>query len=188
MSLLVLAIMVFSASLADVFFARDTAVWQMGRNMFRLGFLFFPVNLLINLLMNGYKAQGKMTLCNILSFVETAMIGAAALLTAPRFGSNAVWLANTWSDLLTMAILLLSVFLWKKKVTFKVADLLKLPDDFGAKPDEFAEFTVLSMEEAVKVSESVTDFCSQRGLNSRTAFLAGLCDGRHDACQSRRTE
>lgn len=175
MSLLVLAIMVFSASLADVFFARDTAVWQMGRNMFRLGFLFFPVNLLINLLMNGYKAQGKMTLCNILSFVETAMIGAAALLTAPRFGSNAVWLANTWSDLLTMAILLLSVFLWKKKVTFKVADLLKLPDDFGAKPDEFAEFTVLSMEEAVKVSESVTDFCSQRGLNSRTAFLAGLC-------------
>lgn len=175
MSLMVITVMALSAPLTDVFFARGTRVWQMGRNMFLLGFLFFPVNVFINLLMNGYKAQGRMTLCNILSFLEAAMIGVFALVTAPRFGDRGVWLANTWSDLLAMAILLLSVFLFKKKVTFHSADLLKLPADFGAKPDEFAEYVVRSMAEAVTVSKAVTDFCRRRGLSKRTAFLAGLC-------------
>ena len=75
MSLTVLSIAAFSTPLADIFFAGDIDVWQMGRNMFILGFLFFPINVLINLMLNGYKAQGKMTLCNILSFAEIAMIG-----------------------------------------------------------------------------------------------------------------
>ena len=66
-------------------------------------------------------------------------------------------------------------FLLKKKVTFHSADLLKLPADFGAKPDEFAEYAVRSMAEAVTVSKAVTDFCRRRGQSKRTAFLAGLC-------------
>lgn len=89
---------------ATIHFETGTAGWEMARCMFVLGFLFFPINAVINTLLYGYKAQGRMTLVNIMSFVEVAATGVFAVLTAPRFGADAVWLANTWSDILVLPL------------------------------------------------------------------------------------
>lgn len=174
-TVLAAGMILFSAPLAGAYFETGTAGWEMARSMFVLGFLFFPINAVINTLLYGYKAQGRMTLVNIMSFVEVAAIGVFAVLTAPRFGADAVWLANTWSDILVLAIILVSVFVWRKKPSLKAHDLLKLPADFGANELEHVDYTVSAVKDVPAVSQSIIDFCNSRGTGGRKAFLAGLC-------------
>jgi anti-sigma regulatory factor (Ser/Thr protein kinase) len=172
---LVVFMMIFSGRLSGIFFAEQTSAYYLGKRMFMLGFWFFPINLLINLLMNSYKVQGRMKLVNIMSFVETASTGIFTLLLVPLFGVNAAWLANTWSDLAAVAIIVISVFVWKKKVSFSASDLLKLSDDFGAKEDEFAEYSIADMSDVTKTSEAVMKFCRARNVEGKKTLWASLC-------------
>lgn len=158
-SILVAAMFIFSKPLSGVFFDPGTRSWQLGQDMFRLGFLFIPINLIINILLYSYKAQDRMLLVNVMSFAEVAMVGVLAALTVTNFGVNAVWLANTWSDLLALVIILVSVFLWKKKPSLKTQDLMKIPDDFGAKADEYVEYAVSTPMDVSMISQSVIAFC-----------------------------
>lgn len=170
----VILMMIFSDPLSRIFFETGTHAWQLSERMYVLGFLFFPVNVIINQLMYAYKAQGRMTLVNVMSFLEVALIGVIAVATVRRYGTDAVWLANTWSDLLALAVIVLSVFVWKKKLTLKTQDLLKLPDDFGATAEEHVEYSVSTLEDVSEISKAVIDFSRQRGTDERKANLVGL--------------
>ena len=175
LSLIVVLMAVFSAPLTGIFFKPGTEVWDLGRRMFLIGFWFFPPNYFFNLLLKSYQAQGKMMLMNVMSFVETALTGVIAWAAVPSFGTDAAWLANLWSDILSVLIVLVSVFTWKKKVSMAVPDLLKLPDDFGAGPDESAEYSLNSLDQVSAVSEAVTAFCKERNMDAKKSSWAGLC-------------
>lgn len=174
-AVLTAAIAALSAPLSSFFFDAGTGVWKMAKNMFTLGFLFFPINVVINLLLNSYRAQGRMALVNVMSFAEAAMTGVLAWITVPRMGSDAAWLANLWSDLIALAVILISVCAWKGGTRLSVTDLLKLPNEFGANPDEFVEYTAVSMNDVSVISEAVVTHCECRGIDRRKAFLTGLC-------------
>lgn len=171
----VAVIMAASAPFSSLFFKRGEAIWEMGRVMFLLGFTFIPLNLFFNLLMKSYQVQGRMRLVNVLSAVETALIGILTLASVPVFGVSAAWLANTWIDIICIAVVLVSVVIWRRRVDFSIPSLQKLPDDFGASPEECAEYSIRSTEDAVEASQAVTAFCRARGTDSRTAAYAGLC-------------
>ena len=147
----------------------------MGQRMFMIGFWFFPVSYIFNLLLKSCQAQGKMMLMNVMSFVETAMTGVFVWAAVPLFGIDAAWLANLWSDILSLFVVLISVFVWKKGVSLAVPDLLKLPENFGAGPDESAEYSLRSIDQVSAVSEAVIAFCRERKMDERKAFWAGLC-------------
>ena len=173
---LVVALMaVFSAPLTGIFFKPGTEVWNMGQRMFLIGFWFFPLNLILNMLLRSYQAQGKMMLMNVMSFAETALAGLILWAAVPSFGTDAAWLANLWSDILSVLIVLISVITWKKGVSLSVPDFLKLPENFGAGPDESAEYSLLSEDQVSAVSEAVIAFCKERSMDERKAFWAGLC-------------
>ncbi|WP_408070614.1 MATE family efflux transporter [Butyrivibrio sp. JL13D10] len=172
---LVALMMIFSSRLSGIFFTEQTNAYYLGKTMFIWGFWFFPINILINLLMNSYKVQGRMNLVNIMTFVETAGTGIFAFLLVPRFGANAAWMANTWSDLVVAAIIVISVFVWRKKTSLSVSDLLKLPDDFGGKEDEFAEYSIGDMADVTETSEAVMNFCRARNVEGKKALWASLC-------------
>ena len=70
---------------------------------------------------------------------------------------------------------MISVGVWKGGGRLRTSDLLKLPDDFGAQPDEYVEYTALSVSDVSLISEAVVDLCERRGVDRRKAFLAGLC-------------
>ncbi len=165
----------FSAQLTGLFFTSGTPVAEMGRRMLLLGFWFLPFSYLFNLLMNSYKAQGRMLLVNVLSFLETAMIGLLALLTVPDFGADAAWLANTWSDLISLFIVLVSAIILWQRIRLSLPEILKLPESFGAREDEYVEFAIRKMKDVIAASETVTTFCRERGLDRKKAFWAGLC-------------
>lgn len=172
---LVAALAALSVPLSSFFFETGSGAWKLSKNMFVLGFLFFPLNVVFNLLLNSYKAQGRMALVNVVSFAETAVIGVLALIAVPRMGVDAAWLANTWSDIIALAVILVSVFVWKGGARFSLSALLKLPERFGARPGEYAEFTAATQADVVAVSEAVVTHCESRGVDRRKAFLTGLC-------------
>lgn len=145
------------------------------RNMFLLGFTFLPMNILMNLLLSSYQAQGKMKLVNILSVAETTMVGLFAFLFVPVFGLDAAWLVNTVVDLICLGIVLASVWIRKGGFSLRTEDLLKLPDHFGAAPDELWECAMRSRDRICETSESAVSFCLEKGISRRTASFAGLC-------------
>ena len=161
--------------LAGIFFSSGTDIASIGRSMFILGFLFVPVNVVFNLLMNNYKIQNRMFFVNIMSFAETAMIGVIALVSAPQFKSSGVWLANTWSDLICLAVIFLSMIVMKKRLISGTESLLDLPADFGADKDEYAEYDVNIIDDVSEISQNVIDFCKERGISAETSYHAGLC-------------
>ena len=167
--------MVFAGPLAGVFFTPDTSIWELGKKMFILGFLYLPINMFYNLVINCYKVQNRMLLTNILSFVETGAIGILALFTTPLMGADAAWLANTWSDILCVIIIYIAVFVYKKKISFALPDLMKLSDDFGASPEQVFEKGIMDKADVTSASEAVVELCKRCKAGSKKAFLSGLC-------------
>jgi Na+-driven multidrug efflux pump/anti-sigma regulatory factor (Ser/Thr protein kinase) len=170
-----LVLMIFSNPLARVFLTQGDDIISLGQRMILLGYTFLPFNIIFCNLLKSYQAQGRMTLVNIMSFVETALIGVTALLLTSIFGDVGAWLANAIVDIVCIGIVLVSVFVWKKSIDFSPESLLKLPDDFGAKPDEFIEFSVKNLDDVSSVSEAVVDFCKKRNVSGKNAFYSGLC-------------
>ena len=171
---MVAAFLALSTSLSGLFFVPDTDVWRMGQRMFLLGFLFLPFNLLLNLLLKSRQAQGKLTLVNLFSLAETALIGLLVLGTIRFAGTDAAWLANTWVDLLCVSVILVIAFIYRKSVSLSAQVLTGLPDDFGASEDEILEFSVSDIGDVSSASEAVVSFCGDRGT-AKKAFYAGLC-------------
>ena len=73
-----------------------------------------------------------------------------------------------------LAIILVSVFVWRKRFSLSAASILKLPDDYGASKDQYVEYKVESLDDVSAVSESVVNFCKGRGADSKKSFYAGL--------------
>ncbi len=174
-TLTMLVLMIFSNPLARVFLTQGDDIIRLGQRMILLGYTFLPVNLIFNILIRSYQAQGRMTLVNIMAFVETALIGVTALVLTPIFGDAGTWLANAIVDVISIIIVLISVVVWKKSIDFSSESLLKMPEDFGASPDEFIEFSVKNLDDVSSASEAVVDFCKSRNISGKNAFYSGLC-------------
>lgn len=168
-------IMIFSTPLAKLFLPQDEELQALAVRMFILTFTYLVTNVFLNILLQSYRAQNRMTLVNVMSFAETAIMGVFVLLTVRSFGSDAAWLCNTIVDLFCIVIVLISVFIYKKKIDLSMSSLLKLPDDFGAAEDQFMTFSVVKKEDLTTVSEKVIDFCSAHAYSAKTAYHVGLC-------------
>ena len=173
--MILVVIMSASSLLTGLFFRPDFPATNTARDMFLLGFTFLPLNFLMNLLLSTYQAQGKMKLVNILSVAETAAVGLFAFFFVPVFGINAAWLSNAAVDFICLGIILVSVWIWKGCICFRTDALLKLPENFGASPEELWECSLRSMDKICDTSESAVSFCLEKGINRRTASFAGLC-------------
>jgi anti-sigma regulatory factor (Ser/Thr protein kinase) len=53
-------------------------------------------------------------------------------------------------------------------------ELMVIPDDFGVTPDQRLDLTVRSMEEVVTISQKIQNFCTEKGIDNRRSYLAGL--------------
>ena len=172
---IVAVIMLCATPLSNLFFEPGSDAWEMGRRMFLLGFLFYPVNIFMSCLLNSYHAQGNMRLVNIMSAAETSMIGLMIAVTVPFFGTDAAWLSNTWVDIMCVMIIVAVAWIIKKRISSQPAVLLRLSDRFGASPDEYKEYSVKSIDDLIDVSASAVAFCKERNISPRNAFFAGLC-------------
>jgi anti-sigma regulatory factor (Ser/Thr protein kinase) len=116
-----------------------------------------------------------MLLVNIMSFAETTVIGLFTLFAVRYIGSDAAWISNAVVDVLCILVVLLSVLCYTKQFDFSMPALLKLRDDFGAKPDECMTFSATCMDDVVAGSEQAIDFCLKHSYPKKVASHVGLC-------------
>jgi len=167
--------MIFSYPLSMAFVPNDATVQELAQRMFILTFTYLVPNVILNILLQSYRAQNRMALVNTMSFAETAVIGLFTLFTVGAFGTDAAWISNTVVDVLCIVIVLISVVCFRGRLDLSMPALLKLPDSFGAKEGEYMTFSAERIEDVTPMSEKVIDFCLEHDYSRETAYHVGLC-------------
>ena len=99
--------------------------------------------------------------------------GFTALLI-PWVGMNSVYYANILNGVVVLAVLIGYAWYHDRHFPRNMEELMVIPTDFGVTPGERMDLTVRSMEDVVTIAERVQGFCLERGIGSRSAYLAGL--------------
>ena len=121
------------------------------------------------------QASGKQALVHILSILDgvVCVAGFTALLIR-AVGMNSVYIANVLNGVVTTLVIVGYAWLRKKRFPRSMDELMVIPEDFGVPEAERMDLTVRSMEDVVTISRRVQQFCLERGIDSRRAYLAGL--------------
>lgn len=167
-------LMLCSGAIASLFYAPAEEAWSVTRRMLLLFPVFLVLNTAFTLLLKSYQLQKKDGMVNAMSVIEPLLMGAFTAALVGVIGSDAAWLAFPVSELVCLLILSASVMLHAGKLTFALADWMKLSPDFGASPEECMEISVLSEEQVLNLSVQVIDFCRKRKIDERRSMLAGL--------------
>ncbi|MBR5089571.1 MAG: ATP-binding protein [Ruminiclostridium sp.] len=167
-------LMLFSGLIASIFFAPSDEAWGGTRQMLLLFPSFLIINTVISLLLKTYQLQKRTKLVNVLSVAEPLLMALFSLTMIGVIGSDAVWLSFPFSELICIIVISFSVMTHSGKLLPSLPEWMKLSNDFGASGDECLEFSVQSMEEVIKVSSTVIDFCHERQIDERKSMFAGL--------------
>ena len=121
------------------------------------------------------QASGKQGLVHVLSVLDgvVCVAGFTALLIR-AVGMNSVYIANVLNGVVTTLVIIGYAWLRKKRFPRTMDELMVIPDDFGVPEEERMDLTVRSMDEVVTISRQVQQFCLERGVDRRRAYLAGL--------------
>ena len=65
--------MVLSTPLAELFVPNDAAVQELAKQMFMLTFTYLIPNVILNFILQSYRAQNRMLLVNVMSFAKTTV-------------------------------------------------------------------------------------------------------------------
>ena len=121
------------------------------------------------------QASGKEGLVQLLSLLDgvVCVAGFTALLIR-SVGMNSVYIANVLNGVVTTAVVFGYAWLKKKRFPRSMDELMVIPDDFGAAESQRLDLSVRTVADVVGVSRQVQDFCLERGVDPRRAYLAGL--------------
>ena len=150
------------------------------RDMAIEGVRLFSLSLLPSALNSSFKNYdqgiGRTRLSELISFLQNfAFIALTALILSSFLATTGVWLGYLCGELLTL--LATSILVWRHagKMTLSAEAYAMLPRDFGAKPGEFMELTLNSLDGVVDASQKAYDFCAAHGETPRDCNLIGLC-------------
>ena len=141
--------------------------------------LIFPSYLVLNaipgILLKSYQFQEKSeALVNIVPIMENLLIATLAVIAAPIFGIDAVWLSFPVAEIIIIILIALTVFdRWGRK-TFKLDEWLQLDKDFGIQAENLLERPFRSIDDVTSISEQTIEFCRAHGFDREHSTFAGL--------------
>ena len=122
-----------------------------------------------------YQGTRKNMLSNIIAFLrEAACPIISCLVFGSLFGLLGFELGLVFAGILTFMSCYIIPSVIRKKPTIHLVDMILLPDDFGAKPEDLFEASISTMEEVVEASDKAMDFCLKKNIDKRTAHMTGL--------------
>ncbi len=149
----------------------DMTVWG-----FRILPLCMPLSVICMHFTCYGQASGKQGLVHVLALLDgvVCVAGFTALLI-PAMGMNSVYIANVLNGVATTLAVLLYALIKNKRLPRNMEELMVIPPAFGVPEEERMDLSLGSMEEVVRLSETVQRFCLEKGVDARRAYLAGLC-------------
>lgn len=159
-------------------FFRDPSqpVYMMTVWAFRILPLCMPLSIITMHFVCYAQTSGKQVLVHTLSLLDgvVCVAGFSALLIR-WLGIRSVYVANVCNGIVCLIFVIFYAHIKQKRFPANMEQLMTIPDDFGASPDERIDISVQSMDEVLTVSKRVTEFCRQRGIDERRTYLASLC-------------
>lgn len=122
------------------------------------------------------QVSGKNVFVHVLAALDgvICVAGFSALLV-PSLGISGACYANILNGVVTTLVIFGYACLKKKKCPRNMEELMVIPDEFGVAEADRISLTLHNMEEVIRISRTIQDFCLERGIDARRAYLAGLC-------------
>ncbi len=151
-------------------------VYEMTVSGFRILPLCMPLSVICMHFTCYAQVSGKNVFVHVLAALDgvICVAGFSALLV-PSLGINGAYIANILNGVVTTLVILGYACLKKKKFPRNMEELMVIPDDFGVAKKNRLNLSLHSMEEVIRISQTIQHFCLERGVDARRAFLAGLC-------------
>ncbi len=93
----------------------------------------------------------------------------------PSLKMDGLYISNVLNGILCALVILTGAWFSLKRFPRTLEDQLAIPKGFGAAENERIDLTVRNMDEVVHISQQITAFCDDRGIDRRRSFFAGLC-------------
>ena len=172
------AAIIVSSPVITSLFVKDIAspAFTMTVSGLRILPLCMPLSIILMHFTAYGQVSGKSVFVNIASILDgvVCVAGFSVLLVHP-LQINGIYIANVLNGVVTTLFVVLYAMFKLKRMPRNTEDLMVIPDSFGVTKDERIDISVKSMEEVIEVSKRVQDFCLEKGIDSKRAYLAGLC-------------
>ncbi len=145
-----------------------------------LGFRILPFCMPLSIICMHFtcfgQVSGKQLLVHILSALDgvICVAGFTALLI-PGMGIRSVYLANVLNGVVTTLAVLLYSIIRIRHFPRNTGELMVIPESFGVAEEDRISLSLHSMEEVIRISQVIQNFCLGKGIDRRRSFLAGLC-------------
>ncbi|MBQ6560578.1 MAG: ATP-binding protein [Erysipelotrichaceae bacterium] len=169
-------VIVFAGPMASVYFKDVTSlvhIWT--ASCLRILPLCMPFSVIMMHFTCYGQTSNKQVFVNVLSLLDGAVcVCLFSWLLIGRMGVEGVAWANVLNGIVTTAYIVLYACFMKKRFPRSMDDLLVIPDGFGVAEDERIDLSLTDMDEVVQVAERIQNFCREKGIDERRAYLAGL--------------
>ena len=144
------------------------------------GFRILPLCMPLTLICNHFSCFSQVSNKNILVHLLAALDGVICVagfsaFLIPSVGMNGLYYASVLNGVVTTLVILAYAIIRKKKFPRNTEELMVIPDDFGVPESDRISLSLTSMEEVIRISQKIQAFCLEKGIDSRRAYLAGLC-------------
>jgi len=144
-------------------------------NAIRIGTLWFFSHFLLSPPKCIYQAMGNIKMACVSSFVQH-IIGPviAGLLLSKVFGISAVFASHLVGELV-VALFYAAFFTVKaRRLPHSPLELCYIPNTISAESVNRFNAAISNTKDAIETSKAIYDFCLERGLSKRTAFISSL--------------
>ena len=150
-------------------------VFMMTVHGFRLLPLCMPLAIPAQHFTSYGQASGRHALLHFVSLMDGVIcVCAFSALLIPRMGIDGLYYANILNGIVILLIFFLYSCIRNGKIPSDMFELMVIPESFGVQPEERMDMTVRNMEEVVTISQKVQAFCTEKGIDARRSYLAGL--------------
>ncbi len=131
---------------------------------------------LIVLLQYFYQACGRFKLVNLIAFSNNILfIAPLALILTPYFGMTGIWITVLLNNVVMLAALIIGVWYYNKKITFKLENILLLPKDFDVEENSQFNISITEKNEVLQISRKIKTFCESHNVNKKKSLYAAIC-------------
>lgn len=173
-----ISIIVFLTSplIAKIFLPSGGESYEMLIEAYRFYALALPLIAFNVMMANYFQATKRRIQANLVNLsIEAVFTIISAVILINLFGIRGVWLAFPIGQLLLAVIITLGCVVFRDKTRKGFYSLLTLPEDFGVREEDTIECSVNTIEEVIKLSENINEFCLSHGFSKKETYRLALC-------------
>lgn len=162
--------------LIRLFLGADPEILAIAVPGLRLVLIWLIPNVLCGLFKNYFQGIRRTWITNLVAFLQAiGLMLPSVWLFSRLFGLTGFWIGSVVGQFLTLLVIAILVWVKCGRMSFSAEAFSYLSPDFGAQPENCRDLTILDVETAVLASQTLCDFCREKGVDAKTAMLIGLC-------------